>query len=341
LIVFITGGIVEFNFLRDPFVFLMAKPTHSTPRFTLRQLHYFVAAARNGQISEAAAEVNISQSAMTLAIAELEKVLGASLFDRGRHGVTLTYEGHAFLQQAEAVLQAAHEAARFPFHRRTDVSGRLELAATYTVQGYFLLPALARFSKLFPLVEVVPIEMPRADIEHKLLDGSLELAVLLLSNLDRPDLLNTQVLTRSRRQLWVASHHALADQGAVRWVDLARHPYILPMVDEGDSNAMRYWQASGLEPASWIRTSSMEALREMVALGLGVTILSDMVFRPWSLVGRRIQTLPVDALLPVMEVGLAWGRQRPLSDAAEAFREFLAMSVQQPATDEPIRVDRY
>ncbi|MFS9605579.1 LysR substrate-binding domain-containing protein, partial [Klebsiella pneumoniae] len=67
----------------------------------------------------------------------------------------------------------------------------------------------------------------------------------------------------------------------MNWSDLAPYPYIVPMMDEADSNSRRYWEQAGLEPASWIRTSSMEALREMVALGLGVTILSDMVFRTW------------------------------------------------------------
>lgn len=293
--------------------------------FSLRQLHYFVAAARAGQISAAALQAHVSQSAMTIAIAELERLLGAPLFKRGRTGVTLTFEGHAFLQHAEAVLEAANEAARFPFQKRTDVAGRLELAASYTVLGYFVLPAVARFKKLFPRVEVVPVELPRARIERGLHEGTLELAVALLSNFAQRDRLNTLTLTRSRRQLWVAANHPLADAGSVGIDRIAEHPYILPMIDEGDQNAQRYWRDAGLRPASVLRTSSMEALREMVALGLGVTILSDMVFRPWSLDGRRIRTVDVAWSLPDMEVGLAW-RQGPLSPPAEAFREFLAMS---------------
>ncbi len=297
------------------------------PRFTLRQLHYFVTAARAGQISLAAKDAHISQSAMTLAISELETVLGARLFDRGRAGIRLTYEGHAFLQQAETVLQVSREAARFPFDRRVDLEGRLELAATYTVQGYFLMPAVAQFRKLFPRIEVVPIELPREQIEQQLQRGEIELAVLLLSNLAEPEALSTQVLARSRRQLWVATQHPLATQGTVSWSDVARHPYILPMFDEGDRNALRYWQDAGLSPPQFIRTSSMEALREMVALGLGVTVLSDMVHRPWSLDGRHIVTVPVDARLPVMEIGLAWSPGREPSPAAAAFRDFLVRSM--------------
>jgi len=63
------------------------------------------------------------------------------------------------------------------------------------------------------------------------------------------------------------------------------------------------WKAAGLEPASFIRTSSMEAVREMVALGLGLTVLSDMVFRPWSLDGRRIHTVPLKDPIPPMKWG--------------------------------------
>lgn len=312
----------------------MAKSPSIPPRFTLRQLHYFVTAARAGQLSVAAAEINISQSAMTLAIAELERLLGTLLFERNRGGVKLTYEGHAFLQHAQAVLELASEAARFPFHHRTDVSGRLELAATYTVQGYFLLPAVAKFMKLFPLVELVPLELPRLQIERQLHDGRIELAALLLSNLDAPQQLQLQPLAYSRRRLWVSATHELAERSTVQWSDIARYPYIVPTVDDAHRNAMRYWKSAGIEPASVIRTSSMEALREMVALGLGVTILSDLVFRPWSLEGRRIQAVAVEGHLPVMEVGLAWNRERPLSPAAQAFREFLAMSSSTPANGE-------
>ena len=76
----------------------------------------------------------------------------------------------------------------------------------------------------------------------------------------------------------------------------------------------------------WLRDAHREALREMVALNLGVTILSDMVFRPWSLDGRRIHAVPMDAHLPVMEVGLAWSSGTPLSPCAAALEQFLDRS---------------
>ena len=118
---------------------------HPKVRFTLRQLQYFAAAARVGQVSLAAVECHVSQSTMTSAIAELERSLGASLFERTRSGVNLTYQGHLFLQHAETVLEAADEAARQPFLGESAVAGVLNLAASYTLLGYYLLPFVATF----------------------------------------------------------------------------------------------------------------------------------------------------------------------------------------------------
>lgn len=295
-------------------------------RFTLRQLQYFAAVARTGQISMAAAESHVTQSTMTSAIAELERVLDTLLFERTRSGVTLTYQGHLFLQHANTVLEAAGDAARHPFRERSEVSGTLQLAASYTVLGYFLLPFVSRFQKLHPAAKIEPVERDRAHIESSVGSGELELAVALTSNLIDPKRFHRLSLARSRRQLWVAAGHPLADAGQVSLQDAAPYPYIVPLVDEGDVGAMRYWSDAGLQPASFLRTSSMEAVREMVALGLGVTILSDMVFRPWSLDGRRLHTVPLKDQIAPMEVGLIWLKGRRLSPLAEALRKYLEVS---------------
>lgn len=302
-------------------------------RFTLRQLHYFTAVARTGQISLAAIELHVTQSTMTAAIAELERVLGTMLFERSRSGMALTYEGHLFLQHANAVLEVADEAARHPFRDRSEVTGTLHLAASYTVLGYFLLPFVAKFQKQHPGVRILPVEQDRAHIESSISAGELELAVALTSNIPDIKRFGRLPLARSRRQLWVAANHPLADLAQVDLQDVMPFPYILPVVDEGDIAGMRYWEQADLQPATVLRTSSMEAVREMVALGLGVTILSDMVFRPWSLDGRRIRTVLLKNAIPAMEVGLIWLKGKPLSPVAEAFRKYLEVSVSTQAVE--------
>jgi DNA-binding transcriptional LysR family regulator len=97
-------------------------------------------------------------------------------------------------------------------------------------------------------------------------------------------------------------------------------------VDEAADTAQRYWERTSHRPKVIFRTSSVEAVRSMVANGGGVTILSDMVYRPWSLEGQRIETRDVDDPVPSMDVGLAWSRVAEMSPGARAFREFMSLT---------------
>ena len=80
--------------------------------FTFRQIRYFVAVADSFSVSRAAAELHISQSAVTSAIRELETELGAALFERNPRGVSLTTQGHQFLLHARRILSAMTEAGQ-------------------------------------------------------------------------------------------------------------------------------------------------------------------------------------------------------------------------------------
>lgn len=296
-------------------------------RFTLKQLQYFAAVARTGQVSLAAAECNVTQSTMTAAVADLERILDVLLFERTRNGMRLTHQGHLFLQRAQVVLEAAGEAAGDPFRERSRVQGTLELAASYTVLGYFLLPFIAKFQKLHPGAHIRLTELERSAMESAITGDQIELGVALTSNINKPKLLQRKMLARSRRQLWVATSHPLAERGQVWLEEAAPYACILPMVDEGDGSIRSYWKQAGKRPSAFIQTSSMEAVREMVALGIGVTVLSDMVFRPWSLDGRRIRQLPLLDPIPLMEVGLVWKKGQRLGPVAQALKEYLELAV--------------
>lgn len=89
---------------------------------------------------------------------------------------------------------------------------------------------------------------------------------------------------------------------------------------------MRYWQAAGLAPNVAFRTSTLEALRGLVAHGFGVTILSDIVYRPLSLEGRRIESRMIADLVPPMEVGLVSRREDALPQVPYAFQQFLVFA---------------
>lgn len=109
--------------------------------------------------------------------------------------------------------------------------------------------------------------------------------------------------------------------------DIINEPYVFLNVDEADRSAAAYWKQNRVKPKVVFRTSSIEAVRSMVATGAAVTILSDMVYRPWSLDAGRVETKDLSNRIPTMDVGFAWVRKQPLSDAARTFDEFMQSAI--------------
>lgn len=287
---------------------------------TLRQLTYFVVTAEMGQVAKAAAQLSISQPAITAAIRDLEAMLGAPVFNRTPAGMDLTAYGKRVLGAAVSILSRVDDLMNLP-SEDSPAEGEVSLATTYTVLGYFLTPHLQRLGRLYPRLTIRVHELPREDIERGLLDERYELALLLTSNIVSVEL-KLQTLVASPRRLWLHAQHPLLKQSSVTLSDVAAEPYVMLTVDEAADTAARYWSRTPYRPRVTLRTSSVEAVRSMVANGNGVAILSDMVYRPWSLEGKRIETVVLTDQIPSMEVGLAWNPLRPSSPASELLRSY-------------------
>jgi len=287
---------------------------------SIRQLRYFVATAEYGQVSQAAISQNISQSAITAAIKELEQIVGVPLFARTAQGMELTSSGRQFLSHAYEILAKIDEAMQLNFIN-TDVEGELVVAATYTVIGYFLPMHIERIRRLFPKLRVQLYELNRESIEEGLLTNRYDLSVLLTSNILNP-MITTETLLSSVRRLWVPAQHHLLRRKGVGLQEISQEPYIMLTVDEAAQSSLKYWSKTPYQPNVTLRTSSVEAVRSMVANNQGVAILSDMVYRPWSLEGRRIETINIQETVPAMDVGLAWRAGNALTPAMQAFRNY-------------------
>src|SRR4029079_13927629 len=148
---------------------------------------------------------------------------------------------------------------------------------TYTVAGYFFPQHQARFARSYPGIAVEMREALRPAIEDDLLAGRVGIAVLLTSNLENQTELDYETLFRSRRRLWLPVDHPLMRLTDIRLEHVAQEPYVMLSVDEANKTAERYWQRTPFRPQVVFRTSSVDAVRSMVANGTGVTILSDMV----------------------------------------------------------------
>ncbi|MDR0217984.1 MAG: LysR family transcriptional regulator [Enterobacteriaceae bacterium] len=305
---------------------------------TLRQIRYFVATAEIGQISLAAQHLNISQSAVTNAIQTLECCLNHPLFVRSAAGVTLTETGHYFLNHAYEVLRSLDDALNIP-QTSSQTKGQINLVASYTVMGYFLPFHLQRLSQIYPNLRLKLYEAERREIETGLLAHHYDMAVVLTDNLTNPGIFS-ETLFRSERRLWLPARHPLLECLTLNLADLADEPFIMLAVDEAELSASRYWGEAGLSPNIMLQTSSIEAVRSMVANGMGISILSDLVYRPWSLEGKRIETRSLHQQAHPMSVGLAWCENIPFTPAMQAFRDYfhsVFLMPQQTVHRRPVR----
>jgi DNA-binding transcriptional LysR family regulator len=294
---------------------------------SLRQLKYFVAVAEAGQVSGAARQLYVSQSVVTTAVQELERELEQPLFERSSRGVRLTETGMALLPKARQILQMVQDAATVTAGDSTLV-GSVRVGVTYTVTGYFVPQHIHQLTTRYPKLQIDWEEMDRQTVEEKVVSGELDFGLALTSNLQNPGIRH-ETFVHSKRRLWMAPTHPLASRTEIRLADLAHHPYALLTVDEADLTTRSYWGA--LEPRVFLKTSSIEAIRSLVANGDAVTILSDMVYRPWSLEGRRIETAVLQDVVPDMCIGLAWSRGRTFSAAMSAFHGYFSRLFCTPA----------
>jgi DNA-binding transcriptional LysR family regulator len=287
--------------------------------FTLRQLQFFVAASEAESVSGAARALSISQSSVTEAIRALEDDLGVPLFDRQARGLLITHKGSAFLRHARQIL-ADVATARTAFRDETETTtGRLSLGVTSLVAGYVLSDILSRFRRAFPQVDLNVIEDNGEYLQHLLIGGELDVAVLLTSSVKDRLALHVESLLVSPYRLWLPLGHPLAQQTAIALDELAGQPLIQLMVDEIEESTRRLMGALAVKPEIAFRTRSVEAVRSLVATGAGLAILPSLVYRPWSLEGDRIEIRDVSGDLPSVQVGLAWRKGAPLAAPALNF----------------------
>jgi DNA-binding transcriptional LysR family regulator len=296
--------------------------------FTLRQLQYFIAVAEEGTVSGAAQSLSISQSAVTEAIKELESDLGVTLFERHRRGLTITHKGHQFYRHANRILADVQDARRSFLGEDAAPPSHLSLGVTSMVAGYVLSDLLARFRRAYPGVDVSAIEDNGDYLEHLLIGGELDVAVMVISNLRDRNALQTEIFETSPYRLWLPLGHRLAAAESIALSDLSSEPLIMLTVDETEENTGKLLSALGAKPHVAFRTRSVEAVRSLVATGAGIALLPDLVYRPWSLEGDRIESRDISGTLPVVQVGMVWRRGSSLPQAA---RDFIGIAQAQVA----------
>jgi len=253
----------------------------------VHQLRVFAAVAEHLSFTRAAEVMFLTQSAVSHQIARLEQSLGAPLFDRDGRKVKLTPAGRTLLHQARRVFAALEDArAAVQASARPD-SGRLRIGASSTSCQFIIPEALREFRESFPSYSLMIWSGDSPQITEKLLDGTLDLGIVVRT--DRTSKLNFQELFTDDLGFLVSPLHPWAKSGKVDRRQLPEQQMILYSRNSASFRLVeRYFVRLHVPLRDWIELGSMDAIKELVKLGLGVSIvarwIADAEIRERSLV---------------------------------------------------------
>lgn len=288
--------------------------------FTFRQLEYFVAAAEQGSISAAARAMHISQPSVSLAISQLEAILGEKLFHRqASRGLDLSPAGRKLLEQAREILSKAGAMGGVE-DEQAGLRGTLSLICFQDLGPYFAPRLLAGFRQLHPEVSITLFETDLAGVNRRLSDGKAELALTYEVGLDPH--IETRVLARLAPYALLPADHPLAQQEQVSLADLADECLILEDIARTREYFLSLFWACDLQPRSQQLTQTFEMQRGLVAHGYGVALSCTRPVGDCSYDGRPLACRPLVEAVSPQSVVLAQSSAMPASRVAQAFLDW-------------------
>ena len=270
---------------------------------TLTQLEYFVAVVEHGSFSAAATALHVAQSTVSTAVAQLERAVGCDLLRRTPgQGTAPTPAGQVLLGDARRLLAAAGDIEALPQRMRDEVVGQLAVACYRTIAPVFLPPVLTELWRRHPELTVTVHEGDIATIVDLLRSGVCEAA--LSYDLDIPGDIEMTPLARLRPYAIVAPGHPCAGRGSVRLAELAAGTMVFLDLPDTARFMDRVLAAAGARPARYLRMSSFETMRGLVAAGAGFAIINQRLGTDQTSAGGCVVPLRIEDDIPDVAVGL-------------------------------------
>ncbi|MCW1249284.1 LysR family transcriptional regulator [Acaricomes phytoseiuli] len=272
------------------------------PDMTLVQLRYFITAAIHRSMTEAAADLYVAQSAVSTAIAQLEKSLGVQLFVRQRSkGLALTDAGEQLLRDAQSLLAQVDEISDAVRGQHHEVRGTLRLACFVTLAPFVLPELVSRVEAEHPELRIEVIE---ADIEgttRLLLDGSVEAAIAY--DFETIHDLAFEKLYTAPPKIILAADHPLARREELELEALAGQDLVLLDLPQSREYFLDMLKNAGVEPNIRYSSRSYETVRSLVARGQGYSILNHAPASPTTYGGGELRAIPIAGAVSALNVG--------------------------------------
>jgi DNA-binding transcriptional LysR family regulator len=246
---------------------------------TLEQLRIFIAVAEKQHVTQAASQLNLTQSATSAAIAALETRYGIKLFDRIGRGIVLTQTGRDFLNEARAVVARAKAAAQVLDDLAGLKRGSLTLAASQTVANYWLPPRIEAFHKAHPGIDLHVTIANTEQVAQAVNQGNADLG-FVEGEVDDPSLA-TRKMEGDSLAIVVGASHPWVGKTRIAPKHLTETCWILREPGSGTRSmfeaALRKFGIKLSELDIRLELPSNEAVRTAVESGESATAISDLV----------------------------------------------------------------
>lgn len=294
----------------------------------LRDLHYLVALAEYRHFGRAAKACFVSQPTLSTQIRKLEDELGVALVERTPRKVLLTEVGREIVARAHTALNEV-EQIRSIAHRSLDPeSGTLRLGIIPTLAPYLLPHVMPTIHRRFPRLELLLVEEKTEEVLRRLREGRLDACVVALPVHDES--LHVEFLFEEPFVLAAPQDHPLAKRDSLRLNDLVGQSLLL--LEEGHclrDQALEVCHLAGAGEKNDFRATSLETLRQMVAAGVGITLLPVLAGKPPMVQTPNVQLVAFAGKRPPSRrIAMLWRKSTAahtvLRGLVETFRDLPA-----------------
>ncbi len=291
---------------------------------TLNELRYIVAVAQERNFRRAAEKSFISQPALSLAIQKLEEELGVPIFERGKGEVSLTPHGAQIVEQAQRVLEETGRISEIAKQGRDHLAGPLRVGIIYSVGPYLLPDLIPSLKRLAPKMPLEVEENITANLDALLRNGKLDVIIIALPFGDAG--IVTQPLYDEPFEVVVGSDHHWANRRSIKAQELSDEKVLL--LDSGHCFSNQVAEACpelNRKGAEIQQGTSLETIRNMVASGLGVTVLpasaNSARYR-----SKLLKVIPFTHPAPSRRIALAWRKSFFRQEAVEVLVQAIAQA---------------
>jgi LysR family hydrogen peroxide-inducible transcriptional activator len=289
---------------------------------TLNELRYLVAVAHERNFGRAAQRCFVSQPALSVAIQKLEEELGAQLFERGKTEVTVTSVGERIVEQAQKVIEEAARIRDIAQAGRNQLVGPFHLGVIHTVAPYLLPDLIPALDERAPQMPLEIEENLTEQLEVALRSGRIDAAIIALPF--QPPGVTADFLYEEPFQVVVPHRHRWAKRRAIEPSELAgEHTILLNVGHCFRDQVLDSCPELNRGDAPITRTNSLETIRNMVASGLGVSVLPRDALTP-KYHSKLVVPVPFSKPVPSRRIALAYRKSFPRPAAIAAIRDAVA-----------------